>query len=820
MFRQKVITFVNVLVKGEIFGKTNAFLYSIEWQKRGLPHILLLLWLHSKIRPNDIDKIISAEIPDPHSDPVLHDIVTNRMVHGPCGILNPHSLCMDKRQCSKKYPRQFIKDTQTNENGYPLYRRRSPDDGGLTKEIRLVGGVTCTVDNKWIVPYSPILLRMFNAHINVECCNSVSAIKYICKYVLKGSDRAIFNMQHNDRDNKDEVKLYLAGRYICSSEGIWRILGFDLHNRSPTVVHLANHLENIQRIYFNSNNLQDQIFNPHHTTLTAFFKLCSEDDFAKTLLYNEVPQYYRWMNQAHCWQRRKEGIQVPEWHGIRRTNTIGRVYVVHISNFECFCLRLLLHNIRGPTSFKYLKTIGNNTYDTFAKVCNVLGLLENDQHWINTLDDAKLFLSPRKMRMLFAIMIASCGLSDPKGLWDTFKYSMTEDILYRIQENDREIFMNNAIYNEALIIIQNYVRSMSGNLLSHFGFSEIQVTITNNEVVRELNYNTNDLIEYVNSSLPKLLPEQLHVFNTVIHKVYNNDGGIVFLDAPGGTGKTHVLNLLLSEIRRRGDIALAVATSGIAATLLRGGRTAHSALKLPLNLSNDNSLCHIKKNSDTGVLLQRCKLLVWDESTMAHKNALSAIDSSLRDIRGNDSIMGGLVIVLAGDFRQTLPIVNKGTPADEIYACMKHSPLWKYVDVHRLTINMRARLFNDVDAEKFSKELLKIGNGTYTTDNNGNVCLSNDIGKSVNTVEELIDAVFPDILTNRSNHDWLANRAILAPKNDGADVINALFVDTLPGRPTVYESRNSVVDDDDSVHYPVEFLNDIALSGLPPHKLI
>lgn len=108
------------------------------------------------------------------------------MVHGPCGQLNPHSPCMKNNACTKKYPRNLISDTMTSENGYPLYRRRSPADGGFTVTKRLITGQEIEIDNSWIVPYSPVLSRMFQAHINVECCNSVKAIKYICKYINKG----------------------------------------------------------------------------------------------------------------------------------------------------------------------------------------------------------------------------------------------------------------------------------------------------------------------------------------------------------------------------------------------------------------------------------------------------------------------------------------------------------------------------------------------------------------------------------------------------------------------------------------------------------
>ncbi|CAI6356836.1 unnamed protein product [Macrosiphum euphorbiae] len=88
---------------------------------------------------------------------------------------------MKENICSKRYPRKPCRETQTGDDGYPEYKR-SINDGGFT--VRIKG---LDLDNHWVVPYNPVLLRTFNCHINVEMCHSVKCIKYICKYVNKGS---------------------------------------------------------------------------------------------------------------------------------------------------------------------------------------------------------------------------------------------------------------------------------------------------------------------------------------------------------------------------------------------------------------------------------------------------------------------------------------------------------------------------------------------------------------------------------------------------------------------------------------------------------
>lgn len=149
---------MNYMVKQHVFGNTRCWMYSIEWQKRGLRHAHILIWLVERIRPDQIDDIICAEIPAPETDPDLHDVVTTNMIHRPCGTINRQSPCMVDGKCSKRYPRKLTAETITGNDGHPLYRRRSPDDNGRTITTKVKGN-DFVVDNSWIVPYSPLLSK-------------------------------------------------------------------------------------------------------------------------------------------------------------------------------------------------------------------------------------------------------------------------------------------------------------------------------------------------------------------------------------------------------------------------------------------------------------------------------------------------------------------------------------------------------------------------------------------------------------------------------------------------------------------------------------
>ncbi|XP_055307038.1 uncharacterized protein LOC129571291, partial [Sitodiplosis mosellana] len=821
VFRQKLKAMIELIVKLKIFGDVRCWMYSIEWQKRGLPHAHILIWLVRKISPDQMDSIISAEIPSEVDDSRLYAVVTKNMIHGPCGEFNPNSPCMIDGKCSKRFPRELISETITGNDGYPLYRRRSPNDNGHTATLK-IRNRDVTVDNRWVVPYSPLLSNIFEAHINVEYCNSVKSIKYICKYVNKGGDMAVFGVANDIRN--DEIAQYQMGRYISTNEAFWRIFSFPMHERYPAVVHLAVHLENGQRVYFTDANVVQRAAQPLSTTLTAFFQLCESDDFAKTLLYSDVTHYYTWISKK--WQRRKQGTPVDGHPGVFHADTMGRLYTVHPNNAECYYLRLLLINVVGPCSFQHLRTVNGDLCQTYREACERLNLLENDAHWDLTLQDASIASSPHQIRMLFAIIISTCFPSNPLELWNKYKDFMAEDYLIRLRHRtaNRELLISLEMYNEALIAIEDLCLAIANKALQQLGLPSPDGRMHNlfdRELQREQQYDPNELQSYVNSNLPKLNDEQKNVYDTIMQAVQNEAGGLYFLDAPGGTGKTFVISLILAAIRAQHKIALALASSGIAATLLDGGRTAHSALKLPLNVQViENPTCNISRNSAMAKVLQQTSIILLDECTMTHKKSLEAINRTMQDLRGNGRIFGGALILLSGDFRQILPVVPRSTPADEINACLKFSFLWRHVQQLTLKKNMRVHLHNDQSADRFSKQLLEIGNGKVRIDNsNGLFTLPNDFCTILQSKEDLIARVFTNIVQNYKNHDWLKERAILAPKNVHVNAINFQIQEKLPGAVVSYKSVDSAMNQDEAVNYPIEFFNSLEPSGMPPHLL-
>lgn len=205
---------------------------------------------------------------------------------------------------------------------------------------------------------------------------------------------------------------------------------------------------------------------------------------------------------------------------------------------------------------------------------------------------------------------------------------------------------------------------------------------------------------------------------------------------------------------------------------------------------------------------------------MAHKRALEALNLTLQDLRSNSSLMGGVVVVLAGDFRQTLPVIPHSTMADELSACLKASPLWTHVRKLTLTTNMRVHLTGDISAGIFALWLLTLGDGKLALDpQTGQIQFPNNFCNLATSIDDLKVKVYPDIQAHYNDHQWLRERAILAPKNESVKKLNLQILYMMAGESKQYNSFDSVVDPAQAVFYPVEFLNSLDPAGMPPHNL-
>jgi hypothetical protein len=259
VFRMKSRALIHEICHDSIFGRCVAYCYTVEYQKWGLPHIHLLVFLDKDAHFDTverIDQVICAEIPDltegPHVER-LHNIVTSVLIHRPCGADNPSAPCIKMRNrvltCGKGFPRPYQDETTIEADGYPEYRCRAHGP-----QIR-VKHPTLMIGDEYVVPYNPYLTLKYNAHINVEVCSSIRAIKYIHKYIFKGGDRSTVEIQLD----VDEIKQYINGRYLGAVEVTWRTLEYPVHGMSPSVFQLAIHLPGQHAVTYNSMLPHDEL---------------------------------------------------------------------------------------------------------------------------------------------------------------------------------------------------------------------------------------------------------------------------------------------------------------------------------------------------------------------------------------------------------------------------------------------------------------------------------------------------------------------------------------------------------------------------------
>ncbi|GFU14660.1 ATP-dependent DNA helicase [Trichonephila clavipes] len=239
--------------------------------------------------------------------------------------------------------------------------------------------------------------------------------------------------------------------------------------------------------------------------------------------------------------------------------------------------------------------------------------------------------------------------------------------------------------NEALRHIEDKIIRIYGKKLSDFGMTTPQRRgELSTDLIKKLSYNTALLDTQVSETEPRLLPEQKDIYNKILQRVE------------------------LAKIRKDHNVALAMASSGIAATLLSGEWMAHSIFKLPLNLASEEApTCNIKRHCNS-----------------------------------------------------------------EINACLKASYLWTKVEKLYLTTNMRVQLFSDVESGAYAQKLIEIGKGHLDTDQEVMVLFTHHFCHVVELEDELFDQVFPNMQQHIRDEKWLCERTLLAPKNETAAKIN------------------------------------------------
>ncbi|XP_019183654.1 PREDICTED: uncharacterized protein LOC109178476 [Ipomoea nil] len=692
--------------KNKLFGSVAGVIYTIEFQKRCLPHAHILLFLEKTKEVSQVvtlDKIISAEIPDENTDVEYYKSVEEFMMHGPCG--------KSKEQFSIR-----------GDNG------------------RIVTKNGIALDNRYVVPHNRHLLLKYEAHINVEWRNQSRLIKY----VNKGHDRVTteFYKTRNYEEN---------GKVI---DGINMYYDYD-----DPVENTVNRPTIAQSMFL------------------EWFEANKTFPDARELTYVEMPTRFVWKKDLIKWQPRKKGF------------SIGRIFYVPPATREIFYLRCLLNKIRGPTSYADIRTVNGVHYASFRDACYARGLVDDDNEYVDAIDEASHWASRDQLRRLFVTLLMSSCMGKPETVWNDAWPQLSDDAQFQIRKqlkNRDFVLTDSQKMNFALVEIEK--------LLSIHGLYKKNCHIT----VWIRRKDNQELVS-------QLTEEQKVIYNEVLTDIDRKAGGLFFVYGYGGTGKTFLWRALSSAFRSKREIVLNVASSGIASLLLPGGRTAHSRFAIPISV-NEDSTCNISDGSPLAELIFQRKLIIWDEAPMMHKFCFEALDRTMRDLlcfknpSSYEMTFGGKTVVFGVVFR--------------------------------LTKNLRLRSVQSQiegkEIEEFANWLANIGDETVgnSSDGESDITIPEHLLLKCedDPIATIVDSTFPHFRLGIGDLSYLNDSAILAPTLDVVDNINQYMNYHNPAEGKTYLSCDSVCKSDSNVdmladsHTP-KFLNELRCSGVPNHAL-
>jgi hypothetical protein len=514
---------------------------------------------------------------------------------------------------------------------------------------------------------------------------------------------------------------------------------------------------------------------------------------------------------------------------------------------------------RTATSFEELKSTTTRdasgqpvttVWNTYREACAAHGLLQTDDEWVKAMRQGALTMLPPAMRGLFATLLIYTELHEPQKLFNDFCDQMGEDFPV-----DLSVELRGALVRLDLL------DRLPGRVRDSYPWLQVPEAVEaelglarRRQDVAALLGEAVDLSDDARSvafaaavpALQRMLPSQLQVVSTVLAAIgatsaiaqAQGPAGfaaappapvrplIAFWDAPAGTGKTTCANAVIDAAEADGKVVIRVASTGIAAIQLRGGRTFHSRFAAPIH-PDAGSFFSVVPGTPTHHLIQEADLIIWDEAPYMHRHLLEGLDRTLRDICGSRDPFGGKSIVLAGDFRQVLPVVKHGNAAAVMKASMRKSTLWPHFQVLSLTENMRVlgRFAGDPRAVRWAEWLLQIGNGQLDGTPGPNAYVKDVRLRTADwpdliedSVEDMVQFVFPGLGTLATPPQPGDMGTILTPHNATVNLLNAAVYRRFPGEEVATCSADSVCSGVDTP-VPTEVLNSYDAPTMPPHRL-
>ncbi|CAH1115850.1 unnamed protein product [Psylliodes chrysocephalus] len=528
-----------------------------KWENRpdlkmgGLPHARIVVTMH----PNDkiidvpaVDHIIYAYIPDVYTQPNVYRLVKDFHIHTPCGRLNPDALCMQDNKCKKYYPKAYKKHTtlHAGNNKRPEYKR--PNDG---RTIYLKEYLQHT-PNRRILPYNPYLLAKFHSHINVRVVGSLYIMKYLHKYINKKDDAITLYVGEdntaragrrsqltrtptatNDNERREEETEQVMVDEIRHYQDFSIACAPTGRTHSGTLVYKEfDDFDNIQRRLENRSKLE------------AFFKLNREDQEARRYLYVEIPEHYTWDNKNAEWKRRRQV-----------SKQLGCMVEIKPSSDD----QIKMYFLQGLTAAEAER----KAYEYVEEIV-------------------------RRNRPHLSLQAIGITLNEERDKENDEEQDDEDQDRRRRKDNNK-----NSNYDDDLSIFERQRRHQQINNEDEM-YSPIHLNPDRKRLFLGI-MKTITKQHHLNIPLDVLANISDVVSIDDIQEEIDPNENLFYIDGPGGPGKTHLYNTIITCIKEHfHKTCIAVAWTGIAANLLIDGTTVHRAFKLPLDLTEARLGCRNK----------------------------------------------------------------------------------------------------------------------------------------------------------------------------------------------------------------------------------
>ena len=340
VFQLKLKKLMKNLIKKHVLREIKIHIYVIEFQKRNLFHVHILIINHSKndVTATNVDVVVQIIISDKIENFDFYKLMTKHMIHKNCKD-KIDVICHDKNdQCTKRFLKQMINVTNLNHVcDFSQYRRFAR------------ACVSNTVwNNIWVMSYNIYLLKKYQTHLNVEICTSIKSMTYLYKYVFKDFDhvnvssiliRKINDERAHRNDNREivnEIQIYHDVRWVDFCETIWRIFQLLMKEIKFSVARLQIHLKNQQRILFDfiddvtmfqlQNNeklrqiilieyfkMNRRVQDVENVDLSSSYEHLNLSKDFRHYTYSDISKHFVWKTREKTWNLRKKN-QMCETH--------------------------------------------------------------------------------------------------------------------------------------------------------------------------------------------------------------------------------------------------------------------------------------------------------------------------------------------------------------------------------------------------------------------------------------------------------------------------------------------------------------------------